>query len=992
MNFQAFEQFKYFGIYVFAFTNKFGEVKKSCFQPPSTQYAKEKHYLNLILGEGHLYEHNGIQILTNESNISCIDVDKPEKCVILPRLLEDCKFYVKTRKGYHFYFNKENVLPRARQLDVVDVNTNLWYVPTYRHNETNEAYHYEIVKSEELVDMPQYAIDYIITLIGFVGVAKKGIKNKAVMNNIFRDPGYTVEKIPVEDMKVIFDIFYENKYFETTKKWLSVACMARNSNNSHGVCKMFDEYSRKVKNYAENKYEANRSTFYGKGDYYECYNIRALLLTCKKLDKEKFKAHLQQYLKPRYDHLIKKFDQEFIWNDENTKMFDSFVSSDTKVMTVKASYGLGKTFAFKKLLENYFEGKRVLFLTYRKSLAVAFTNDLKERFGFESYLDKSVNVAESNRLIIQLDSIKHLREYDELSQTLSIPSYDLVVMDEVEGLLSHFSYEKIDQEYIFNILKNILDKSPKILALDGDMGDRAYDFYTGLKYNCEFYENIRSPVSKNFIFTQDKDKWLTDIDNELKENLKTAKGKGIAIVCMTMTQTEELFEKYKDTYKVALHNSIEKNADILSDVNVKWTECDIVIYSPTVEAGVDFNIKDKFSACFASVSDASTCVRAFHQMLNRVRNFDSHHIVVNVPENMKFEVESYLVYFEELKTNKYQNIEIDTLTTILIHNEVERINSREHFISTLVRSLLEKGHTYIFLADKPDKKDKSTAGETQLSQKDKMMEAIVEAKDITFIKYERLTSIQKKNGELTREQKAKVDKFVYKKVFHIETLTADIMKSCYRKFDVLKNYKRITQQRKAFETMKRLKFLNYEACNSILELLDVFGCNIADGKLIKKVEHKFFSDIQADILKVVNTKLFSQRLGTNTFIKEDSSYASISRKLQTVLESFGFAFESTRHQKRNGDKKENYYTVSVGLSKFISEYLGRVGSSKQGEECLIFTKDYTHDEMFEMIKQHFPTNVKTGTYIIENIKDIETNTSLVKQIFSELQYDGLIQE
>ena len=153
----------------------------------------------------------------------------------------------------------------------------------------------------------------------------------------------------------------------------------------------------------------------------------------------------------------------------------------------------------------------------------------------------------------------------------------------------------------------------------------------------------------------------------------------------------------------------------------------------------------------------------------------------------------------------------------------------------------------------------------------------------------------------------------------------------------------------------------------------------------------------------------------NTFIKEDSSYTTISRKLGAILESFGFAFESTRRQKREGDKKISFYTVSVGLSNFISEYLERGGGKKsiekclinttseeiyvtldetldENEECLVFNREYTHEEMFEVIKQHFPTNVKTGTYILSNIEQYKNNKSVIRTIFAEIQYDKLIQE
>ena len=105
-------------------------------------------------------------IITDKSNISVIDVDKPEECSILNQLIDDCKWIHKTRKGYHFIF-KNNDLPRKKQCDIIDVNTDLiHFVPNYKHKDTNEIIgNYEILKSEEIIQMPQYAYDYCVDMI-----------------------------------------------------------------------------------------------------------------------------------------------------------------------------------------------------------------------------------------------------------------------------------------------------------------------------------------------------------------------------------------------------------------------------------------------------------------------------------------------------------------------------------------------------------------------------------------------------------------------------------------------------------------------------------------------------------------------------------------------------------------------------------------------------------------------------------------------------------
>ena len=139
---KAFSKFITFPLHFSAFTNEKGDIKKSVSAPPSgwVNLTKSKPYNAMVwkkdLGD---VKANGIGILT--TGISLIDVDHPEKCNILERLKVDCKFWVKTKNGFHFYFKKENVLPRQACRKIADINTNLLYFcPAYFHRDTNEEY------------------------------------------------------------------------------------------------------------------------------------------------------------------------------------------------------------------------------------------------------------------------------------------------------------------------------------------------------------------------------------------------------------------------------------------------------------------------------------------------------------------------------------------------------------------------------------------------------------------------------------------------------------------------------------------------------------------------------------------------------------------------------------------------------------------------------------------------------------------------------------
>jgi hypothetical protein len=63
------------------------------------------------------------------------------------------------------------------------------------------------------------------------------------------------------------------------------------------------------------------------------------------------------------------------------------------------------------------------------------------------------------------------------------------------------------------------------------------------------------------------------------------------------------------------------------DVPNIWNKCDILIFSPTCEAGVNFDI-DHFDRMFGILSNKSTTPRGFLRMLARIRKVKNNEIVL----------------------------------------------------------------------------------------------------------------------------------------------------------------------------------------------------------------------------------------------------------------------------------------------------------------------------------------------------------------------------
>jgi len=92
--------FVYFGIYIDAFKNLDGELKKRALLPNGWDSIDNVNMTNVWdKNYGISRKPNAVAINTELSNITTIDVDKPNECEILDDLLNECKFMLRLKRG-----------------------------------------------------------------------------------------------------------------------------------------------------------------------------------------------------------------------------------------------------------------------------------------------------------------------------------------------------------------------------------------------------------------------------------------------------------------------------------------------------------------------------------------------------------------------------------------------------------------------------------------------------------------------------------------------------------------------------------------------------------------------------------------------------------------------------------------------------------------------------------------------------------------------------
>ena len=131
---------------------------------------------------------------------------------------------------------------------------------------------------------------------------------------------------------------------------------------------------------------------------------------------------------------------------------------------------------------------RVLLIGHR----VALIKDLCNRLGLNCYLDDKSSSPNSNkqRYGVCLDSLRNVQFH----------SYDMVIIDESEQVLSHFLADTLkDRETIFKLLDVIVFNTKKVVALDADIGWTSYLTLNWMKRDRGFHKTINF---NNFIINE----------------------------------------------------------------------------------------------------------------------------------------------------------------------------------------------------------------------------------------------------------------------------------------------------------------------------------------------------------------------------------------------------------------------------------------------------------------------------------------------------------
>lgn len=363
---------------------------------------------------------------------------------------------------------------------------------------------------------------------------------------------------------------------------------------------------------------------------------------------------------------------------------------DFSTVILRGPMGAGKTVATKRFLtavraEN--PSATILAISFRKMLAAMFA----DAYDLELYT-ASENLADENAVAVQMESLEKLgRPFDvgnnhtpdgaSTGMALAFRArYDVVVLDEVESVLAHFSSSTMSDRLavVWKLFYHMVRRCSSLVVCDADAGARTYQFLRmtrrhgmatikNLQYHVNRtiairtrYTDYASLVSwkdamvamllqgKNVFFFSNDKAFMRRLERYLRDHFTSKRNERITEISVDNGRVMTLDDLQHDpliaTCNDLLANVLVIDADTsetekrkLTRCNEEWVTKRVVMISPTVGAGIDFT-RNHFHATFGYATHSSCCARSWNQMRGRCRVTVDGECHVYIHDNVEYDL------------------------------------------------------------------------------------------------------------------------------------------------------------------------------------------------------------------------------------------------------------------------------------------------------------------------------------------------------------------
>tara|TARA_R110000803_G_scaffold11944_2_gene35210 strand:- start:14 stop:3880 length:3867 start_codon:yes stop_codon:yes gene_type:complete len=723
---------------------------------------------------------------------------------------------------------------------------------------------------------------------------------------------------------------------------------------------------------------------------------------------------------PTFECETKTINSRYI-ECEDFNMVDVVKNND--IVCIKSPMGTGKSWTLKKVFKDK-SYKSILYLSCKRAFATAMKSDF-EGSGFQSYLDFEYRneIIDVDRVICSVESAYHLKD-----------AYDLVVIDESESICDNLTGEMIIKNHpIENMtkIKNIISNSKKVMLMDAYLTTRSYNMIKDIlkdkiiNKKSYYLKNIFKYEKRELVILDGGDKFTNMIINKLE------KGERCVVVCGSK-KLSDIIVKACSEYSIKNYNSNNplKNG---CNVNEEWSECDLLIYTPTITAGISYDNKDKlFDNLFVyCVNKGSSHFRDTIQAHKRVRNFTNKKMFIKINDKFKgfpYDIMPTTMDGVEEQEYKYkallfgdnplsfENMEdLDWIYKINIHNKLEK-----NISSLMLRGLAKK---YLYEENVIEIEDNEEINEENFETDlvDWVYDEIVDITSDTYHTIEaKLKDVSIDKEQLTDDEFKEYVKFNYKNKHISEEVSDEIREKFFNEYyDDSCERKKLASVRSFKQMLNDIKYeyLEFDAWKIEKGKDSEMPMEIYEMKLMRyKHLMRFFNKlgfIENDKLNI-NKEFYGDDLKLliedykdvdakvlNSMMKDQ--YIKISKKDESIKElntkqikgifnnllkdEFGLEVYGCGTKQKKIDGKYKKLTI-MKLRNYCPPIDKKKDSDEIIEKKLQFTKEFGGEEFnrFNIYKKCFNEDLDFDTSYFED-NDLDSEIDVVETISSDEEED-----
>lgn len=350
-----------------------------------------------------------------------------------------------------------------------------------------------------------------------------------------------------------------------------------------------------------------------------------------------------------------------------------------KTLMIKSSMGSSKTKRTYEYFKKMPKSERILIISFRRSLNRKYYQDL-HKLGFEIYDNCKGPIWDSKqypRLIVQINSLWKVTG-----------EYDVTLLDEISytlDILIDYSDHKYQN---VRALESYIKNSMKLIVLDAFLTNSNINYVKCIRgsYGCLVIDNKKKKHEGDLELMK-YDPFLTKIKDKLESK------KRIVIISNSRAFLQKKIKPILENMKLK-YLIVDQDTDELTDLD-DWVNYDVVAYTPTIVAGLSFEIQDVFDSRFCYFADTSAPADICAQMCFRVRHTSENKIYVCIQkhlfnENFPIEkesidkwLESYITLdFSESDKKRYIN-QAMVDAQLLSYDNYSRQYQKDHYYEIL---------------------------------------------------------------------------------------------------------------------------------------------------------------------------------------------------------------------------------------------------------------------------------------------------------------------